>query len=218
MLSRLSRIAATLCVAFELLVPARASAHDPLEITSDAHIDGSGLNVHTTLSLGTAARICLPAEAPSRRLAGADFQRFRAQFERCAGEFYALGSAGRPLPLLLLSLSLSPEDDLEISAVYARPAASPLSFDAAGLKGLPPAAGIVLTVTGQRSFLGQKLLRPDDTRFERAITPEGEEIGTPPLPPPSSSVQRAGDQRLPVLFALVSLMVALGFVAWRRRR
>lgn len=220
MLSPLSRIAFALCVAFGLLAPTRANAHDPLEITTDAHIDVAGLNVHTTLSLDTAARICLRAEAPARRLASADFSQFRAQFEGCARGFYALGSGGKQLALLSLSLSLTPEDDLEMRAVYARPTASPLSFDASGLKGLPPAAGIVLTVTGQRSFLGQKLLRPDDTRFERPITAQGEEIGTPALPPVSDPVQRADDHRLTVLLALALSGVAFvfAFSAWRRRR
>lgn len=217
MLSRLSRIAFAPCVAFGLLAPARASAHDPLEITTDAHIDVSGLNVHTTLSLDTAARICLSAEEPARRLTGPDFAQFREQFAGCARAFYALGSGGKQLALLSLSLSLSPEDDLEMRAVYARPTASPLSFDASGLKGLPPAAGIVLTVTGQRSFLGQKLLRPDDTRFERAITAQGEEIGTAPLPTVSSSFQRGGESRR-FLFGLLVLAVALALIAWRRRR
>jgi hypothetical protein len=220
-LSRRSRIAVALSIALGLLAPARASAHDPLEITTDAHIDASALNVHTTLALDTAARICLNAEAPARRLTAADFPALRQQFTGCARGFYALGSGGKPLALLSLSLSVSPEDDLEMRAAYARPKASPLSFDASGLKGLPPAAGIVLTVTGQRSFLGQKLLRPDDTRFERAITAQGEEIGTPPPPPPprvSKSEQPDGDHRLVALFALASLVVTVAFVAWRRRR
>src|SRR5206468_12921320 len=38
------------------------------------------------------------------------------------------------------------------------------------------------TVTGARTFLGQKLLRPDDRRFEVPITPEAEALGTPALP------------------------------------
>jgi hypothetical protein len=176
------------------------------------------LNVHTTLSLDTAARICLGAEAPKRRLAGADFPQFRERFAGCARDFYALDAGAERLALLSLSLSLSPEEDLEMRAVYARPTASPLSFDASGLKGLPPAAGIVLTVTGQRSFLGQKVLRPDDTRFERAITAQAEELGTPPLPQQSNFAQRTGVHRLTVPFVLALLVVAFAVVAWRRRR
>jgi len=40
----------------------------------------------------------------------------------------------------------------------------------------------VLTVTGARTFLGQKVLRPDDAAFEIPITGDAEAIGTPPRP------------------------------------
>jgi len=43
-------------------------------------------------------------------------------------------------------------------------------------------AGVVLTATGARTFLGQKVLRPDDTAFAIPITAEAEAPGTPPLP------------------------------------
>jgi hydrogenase/urease accessory protein HupE len=43
-------------------------------------------------------------------------------------------------------------------------------------------AGVVLTATGARTFLGQKVLRPDDAVFEIPITAEAEAPGTPPLP------------------------------------
>jgi hydrogenase/urease accessory protein HupE len=43
-------------------------------------------------------------------------------------------------------------------------------------------AGVVLTATGARTFLGQKVLRPDDTILEIPITAEAEAAGTPPLP------------------------------------
>jgi hypothetical protein len=82
-------------------------------------------------------------------------------------------------------------------------------------------AGIVLTVTGQRTFLGQKLLRPDDTSFERAITPEGEELGTPPLQKVSNSDPPDGNRPrgLLVLAALLAVasLLAVGVVLWRRR-
>jgi hydrogenase/urease accessory protein HupE len=57
-----------------------------------------------------------------------------------------------------------------------------LLFDALRLQRLVPRAGVVLTVTGSRTFLGQKVLRPDDSAFELPITSEAEAPGTPPLP------------------------------------
>ena len=38
-------------------------------------------------------------------------------------------------------------------------------------------AGVVLTATGARTFLGQKVLRPDDAVFEIPITDEAEAPG-----------------------------------------
>jgi len=175
------RVAVTAGVALALAAPARAGAHDPFEITTDAHIDVYGLNLHTTLSLDSAARICLPSTPLAHRFAVAEFSQFRPQFERCGREFYALTAGGAPLSLRSLSLQLSLEDDLELRVVYDRPSKSPLSFDALGLKGLASGAGIVLTVTGQHSFLGQKLLTPADSRLDLSISPDAEAIGTPPL-------------------------------------
>lgn len=188
MLSGTRRSALAPSLGLLLLATSPVSAHDPFEITTDAHLEVYGLNVHTTLSLESAARMCLNAPAVPR-FRGSDFPRFFAQFEACARDFYALSSGGAPLAARSLSLSLSPEDDLEIRAMHERPAKSPLVFDAARLRGLPAGAGVVLTVTGQRSFLGQKLLTPDDTRFEVSIAADGEAVGTPPLsasghPPP----------------------------------
>ncbi|HEY0462759.1 MAG TPA: HupE/UreJ family protein, partial [Polyangiaceae bacterium] len=117
-----------------------------------------------------------------RRLKAADFPGLRAAFERCARGYFAIRSGAQPLAVRSLSLQLSVEDDLEMRLVYARPSRSPLRFEALGLRGLGERAGVVLTVTGQRTFLGQKLLRPDDTTLELPITEEAEALGTPLLP------------------------------------
>jgi hypothetical protein len=217
------RVAFVLSLALGLLVSARLSAHDPLEITSDAHVDERGLNVHTTLSLDSAARICLAGKerTPSavtkrveRRLGRADFQRFRPAFERCARTFYSITAGGQALGLRSLSLQLSIEDDLELRAVYARPHANPLLFDALGLKGLSKGAGLVLTATGKRSFLGQKLLSPDDTRLELAINDEGEALGTPRLPRFGRSLRRGAEESA----STGQLLFLLGLLALSARR
>ena len=182
MLNRFHRLAILLCLALVSFWAVPVSAHDPFEITSDAHIDADGLNVRTTLSLTTAARTCLSGPDRERRLVAADFEPLRPAFERCARAYYSITAAGQPLALRSLSLQLGVEDDLEIRLIDARPTRTPLVFDAQGLKGLPARAGIVLTVTGRHTFLGQKVLRPDDARFELPITEDAEAIGTPLLP------------------------------------
>ena len=76
-------------------------------------------------------------------------------------------------------LDVTVENDLDIKLSYRRPARSPLVFDAVYLPRLAgrAMAGVVLTATGARTFLGQKVLRPDDAAFEIPITAEAEAPG-----------------------------------------
>jgi hydrogenase/urease accessory protein HupE len=166
-----------------LLAAARsARAHDPFEITTDAHVTGAELDVHMTLSLLTATRACFDGGERRDSLAPGDFELMRPRFEACARDYYRITSGGEELPLRSVRLDLGPEGDLEMRLAFARPSRSPLVFDALRLRRLVPRAGVVLTVTGVRTFLGQKLLRPDDALFELPITAEAEAPGTPELP------------------------------------
>jgi hydrogenase/urease accessory protein HupE len=159
-----------------------ASAHEPFEITTDAHVSGEELRLHTTLSLLTATRACFDGPDSQRRLEPRDFEAFRDAFDACARDYYRVSSGGAVLPARSASARLGVEGDVELWASYARPTASPLLFDASRLRKLAARAGVVLTVTGVRTFLGQKLLSPDDAQLELAITPEAESPGTAPLP------------------------------------
>jgi len=171
-----------LALALVLLLARSAGAHDPFEITTDAHVSSDGLAVHTTLSLSTAGRACLDGADAERRLEAADFERQSERFEACARDYYRISSGGELLPLRTASVRLSLEADVEMRLVYARPTRSPLVLEARRLQRSGPRAGVVLTVTGMRTFLGQKLLRPDDSVFELPITADAEAPGTPPLP------------------------------------
>ena len=181
--ARLPRAAGCAALFVVLCLVARpARAHDPFEITTDAHVTRDALRVHTTLSLGTAARLCRLGAGPERRLEATDFESERAALTRCARDYYQISAGGEPLALRSVTVALGAEDDLEIELFVARPEQSPLVFDAVGLKGLAVHAGVVLTVTGERTFLGQKVLRPDDTRLALPITADAEAPGTPLLP------------------------------------
>ena len=159
-----------------------AAAHDPFEITTDAHVSGEELRLHTTLSLLTATRACFDGPDSQRRLEPHDFEAFRDAFDACARDWYRITSGGQMLPARSASARLGVEGDVELWATFARPVTSPLVFEASRLRKLVARAGVVLTVTGVRTFLGQKLLSPDDAQFEVAITPEAEAPGTAPLP------------------------------------
>ena len=104
--------------------------------------------------------------------------------EDCARGFYRVTAGGEALPVLDAHVDATVENDLDIKLSVPRPARSPLVFDAVDLQRLAgrAMAGVVLTATGARTFLGQKVLRPDDAVFEVPITAEAEAPGTPPLP------------------------------------
>ncbi|HVY39307.1 MAG TPA: HupE/UreJ family protein [Polyangia bacterium] len=144
--------------------------------------DPGALSLHTTMSLLTMARACLDPSATRRPPPPADFARLTPAFTACARALYAVSAASEPLPPQTAVVTLTAEEDVDLRVSYPRPTRSPLVLDAVGIRHLAPRAGVVLTVTGARTFLGQKLLRPDDTRFEVPITPDAEALGTPPLP------------------------------------
>jgi hydrogenase/urease accessory protein HupE len=159
-----------------------AWAHDPFQITSEARVGRGQLVVRTTMSLLTAARACLPGQSALRIPRAADFEPARPLYEACARELYRVTSGGDPLPAREVRVELAGESEVEMVVSYARPTRSPLVFEAPHLRPLVARAGIVLTVMGERSLLGQQLLRPEQPRLEIPITADGEALGTPPLP------------------------------------
>jgi hydrogenase/urease accessory protein HupE len=175
LLLRLPLLPPLLALLSPLLAPASARAHDPFEITTDAHIAGDRLNLHVTLSLRTAVRICLDGDgaAASRRpVSPADFEGLHPAFESCGLGFYHVAAGGQTLAARSARVELTVEDDVDMKVVFPRPARGPLLFDAVYLRRLShPNAGIVLTVTGERTFLGQQLLRPDAPTFEVPLEP-----------------------------------------------
>jgi hydrogenase/urease accessory protein HupE len=201
-----------------LLASARVRAHDPFEITTDAHVAGDRLGVHTTMSLLTAARLCLPGDDARKTIQPVEVPALRAPLDDCARRFWRVTSGGEALTVLDARLVVTAENDLDVRLSYRRPVRSPLVFEAALL---PRAAGramagVVLTATGPRTFLGQKVLRPDDAVFEVPITAEAEAPGTPPLPGFRSTL-RLGVEH--ILIGIDHLLFLLGLlVACRRFR
>jgi len=171
-------------VVASLLAGVPAFAHDPFEITTDAHVSGDRMALHTTMSLLTAGRICFTGADARKTIAAAEFPALRPALDECARRFFRVAAGGETLDVLDAQLAVTVEDDLDITLSYRRPARSPLVLDAVSLRRLTgrAVAGVVLTATGTRTFLGQKVLRPDDTAFAIPITAEAEAPGTPPLP------------------------------------
>jgi hydrogenase/urease accessory protein HupE len=147
-------------------------------------VSGDHLALHTTLSLLTAARLCFTGAGARRTIEVPELKALWPALDECARGFYRVTAGGEALPALDVHVDVTVENDLDIRVSYPRPARSPLVFDAALLPRLGgrAMAGVVLTATGARTFLGQKVLRPDDASFEVPITAEAEAPGTPPLP------------------------------------
>ena len=169
-------------VAALLLASRGARAHDPFSITSEARVGHGGLEIDTTMSLLTATRACLPGTSALRIPKPADFEPARPAYEACARDLYRITSGGTALSVREVRVALTPENDVTMQVGYPPPPSSPLVFEAPHLRPLVARAGIVLTVTGERRFLGQELLRPEQPRLEIPLSPEGEAAGTPPLP------------------------------------
>src|SRR3954463_4327391 len=99
--------------------PFPAFAHDPFEVTTDAHIAGAALQLHTTLSLLTAGRVCLPARGRAP-LVATEFSLQRATLESCARDFFRVAEAGAPLAAITITLTRTVEDDLDVRVTYPR--------------------------------------------------------------------------------------------------
>jgi hydrogenase/urease accessory protein HupE len=156
-----------LAVALAVVLARPAAAHDPFEVTTDAHIAGERLDLQVLMSFRTAARICLGAPAPPDA-----FVAFRARFDACVLGFYRLSDGGQALPLRDARIELTGGDEVDMRLSYARPRRGPLRFDAPYLARLAdPAAGILLTLTGERAVLGQALLRADAATVELPLEP-----------------------------------------------
>ena len=58
-----------------MLAALPARAHDPFEITTDAHVSGDRLGLHTTMSLLTAARLCFTGADARKTIDVSEFRR-----------------------------------------------------------------------------------------------------------------------------------------------
>jgi hydrogenase/urease accessory protein HupE len=136
------------------------------------------------MSLLTAARLCFTGSGARRTIEIPELKALWPALDDCARRFYRVRAGGEALAPLDSHVDVTAENDLDIKLSYPRPARSPLVFDAVYLPRLASRAmaGVVLTATGAQTFLGQKVLRPDDAVFEIPITAEAEAPGTPPLP------------------------------------
>ncbi len=137
-----------------------ARAHEPFQITTEARALPGGLVLHATLASRTATLACPSAVGAVRSLAPDDFERHRVGLDTCARGLYVVRNAGRVLEPLAADVRLTEEGDFDARLRYPPAAPGLLTLEAVHLTRLPDAMyGAELTVTSERDFLGQALLR-----------------------------------------------------------
>jgi hypothetical protein len=168
-------VAAALCASS----PAgRAGAHEPFQVTTDVRALRDGLTLHVAMASRTATLACPEVVRPARSLSVDELGVHRAALEACAKGLYVVtGAAGRLEPRVVV-LALTDEGDLDARIRYDPAPPGPLELEAVHLARLPDAMfGAELTVTSERSFLGQALLRAGSPVFKTRIPDEGEVPG-----------------------------------------
>ena len=164
-------VATALAVA---LASPTARAHEPFSITTDARALKDGLTLHVTMAGRTATLACPSAAGPPHRLVPSDLERFRGPLEACARGLYVVTSHGRRLEPRSVTVALTEEEDFDARLAYPPAEAGPLVLDAVHLAKLPDAMyGAEVTVTGERVFLGQALLRATASSLTVDVPPSG---------------------------------------------
>ena len=144
-----------------------AGAHDPFQITTDARVRATGLELRVTMLGNTAAHLCNAVDGGRIQLDAASFAPLREAFERCAPGLYAITANGAGLEPVRWEVAVTIEGDVDFKLLYPRPPQGPLRFDAVHLERLTdPTYGAELTVTGEGTFLGQAVLRRDARTLE----------------------------------------------------
>src|SRR5437868_6338178 len=123
---RLTPVRAAVVALLVLLAARAARAHDPFEITTDGHVSGDRLGLHTTMSLLTAARLCFTGAGARKTIELPDLPALWPALDDCARRLYRVTSGGEELPVVASHLDVTVEEDLDIRISYRRPARSPL--------------------------------------------------------------------------------------------
>ena len=203
------RVIGTLLGVVLVALAGDARAHEPFQITTEARALASGLLLHVTLASRTATLACPGVVGTERSLTADDFERHRARLEDCARGLYVVRSAGRVLEPSTAVIGLTDEGDFDARLRYPRAAPGALTFEAVHLARLPDAMfGAELTVTSERDFLGQALLRASSPALTVRIAPAVPEATPAPRRPPFRGYLLAG---IAVLAAIVASL-------WRLRR
>jgi hypothetical protein len=175
-----------------------ARAHEPFQITTEARVLGDGLALHVTMASRTVTLACPGVVGAPRSLAATDLEQHRLPLEACAKGLYAVTSRGRTLAPNGALVSLTQEGDFDARLRYPPAEPGPLVFDAVHLVRIADAMyGAELTVTGERVFLGQALLRASARTLSVNVPTAGAEPASAPRVPSFGACLRSGIERAP---------------------
>jgi len=200
-----------------LLVAKSGAAHEPFQITTDARALRDGLTLHVTMAGRTATLACPDAVGAARNLRADDLTERRAPLEACARGLYTVTGASGTLEPRTVVVSLTEEGDFDARLRYAAAPPGPLALEAMYLARLPDSMfGAELTVTGDRAFLGQALLRAAAPRFTTRVPAFGDVPGeTAPHVPSFGEYVRLGVEH--ILTSYDHLAFLLGLLAVCRK-
>jgi hypothetical protein len=197
-----------------------ALAHEPFSVTTEARALREALTLHVTMAGRTATLACPGAAGEPHRLTPQDLARARQPFEACAKGLYVVTSAGHRLEPRFAMVALTEEGDFDARVTYPAALPGPLTLEAVHLARLPdPMYGAELTVTGERVFLGQALLRAPAPSFTAAV-PIAEAASPEPTPhvPTFAACVRLGVEHLLGGYDHLALLVGLLAVSRRFTR
>ncbi len=150
---------------------ATALAHDPYEITTEAWLRPTALELDTTMARSTAMDV-LEGKTDAIPFDPAKFEELRAKFETRGLTLFTLTANDTSLPAPTVKAELTIENDLALHIVYPRPPAGTLRFDAPHVAKLGYGYGNVLTVHGdQGALLGQKMLTANEATLDVTVGP-----------------------------------------------
>lgn len=175
-----SFVFAFLAVSFSICWVPRAFAHDPFEMTADGRLSPDKLVLQITMSRSTAYALVDPDILGGTSFTPEVMPRLIKALEARAGNILEIEAGDAPLVLRKTNVTITQEEDVEFLLEYAPPTKSPLRFRATHVKKLGYGYGVSLTLTGDKEFLGSKLLMEHDLVLELPIslTPDGTPAGT----------------------------------------
>lgn len=151
-----------------LIFPIVVHAHDPFEITTEGRVAMDAITLTSTMSPATAANIIGFTRSQQNEI-----EAVRDALEDFAPYYWDVIAAGKSLVLRSARVTITVEQELELSSVYAPAGAGSLKVIDNGLARLPYGFGNMLNLTQMSPavVLAFTLLRPESNTVSVTVLP-----------------------------------------------